>query len=90
MLFRLASDTEDNDEALGKLLTFFSLCLLLALSFCRILCLGYLWCGKYQQLLRRGGLAARWRLVRVSEQMAPISSNTEFFHSLYLLGCTSR
>lgn len=34
MLFRLASDTEDNDEALGKLLTlFFSLCLLLTPSF---------------------------------------------------------
>lgn len=34
MLFRLASDTEDNDEALGKLLTLvFSLCLLLIPSF---------------------------------------------------------
>ena len=33
MLFRLASDTEDNDEALGKLICPFSLCPLLPPSF---------------------------------------------------------
>lgn len=84
MLFRLASDTEDNDEALGKCMWCFSLCPLLPPSLREpVLGLPMAWPLSAASVLF--GVAAYWRLVSLwlhtkCGHMAAISSVTGFFH----------